>query len=123
MYLRLVITRRDQESSRTLGVFQPAYELLNGGTLPRAEHEHLADVIAWFERYLPRPSRSRIEPGTIFWFRSDSSRFLRKIWDLAAILTQNGFHVELRKTARPGYIRCEDAFQVAATPFRDSRFG
>ena len=121
MYLRLVITRRDEESSRKQGVFTPAYALLDGCTLPAAEHERLADLVAWFERYLPLPDRSKLERRTIFWFRSDATWLIRKIWGIVNILRHNGFHVELLKTARPGYIRYEDAYQVAATPFRDSR--
>ena len=50
VYLRLVITRRDEDSSRKQGVFTPAYALLDGRTLPEAEHERLADLVAWFER-------------------------------------------------------------------------
>ena len=102
-------------------MFTPAYALLRGGTLPEAEHERLADVVDWFERHLPPPDRSRLEPRTIFWFRPGSDRLIRKIWEIVDILRRNGFHVELLKTSRPGYIRYEDSYQVAATPFRDSR--
>jgi hypothetical protein len=56
-----VITRRDEESTRKLGVFQAAYALLDGGPLPVMEHEKLADVIDWSEKYLPRPAQSRTE--------------------------------------------------------------
>ena len=100
MYLRLVITRRDEESARKQGVFTPAYALLRGGTLPEAEHERLADVVDWFERHLPPPDRSRLEPRTIFWFRPGSDRLIRKIWEIVDILRRNGFHVELLKTSR-----------------------
>lgn len=121
MYLRLVITRRDEKSSRKLGVFQPAYGLLDGGMLPESEHEDLADLLDWFERYLPLPDRSKLEPRSIFWFRPDAHWLIRKIWGIVDILRRNDFHVELLKTARPGYIRYQDPFQVAATPFRDGR--
>lgn len=123
MYLRLVITRRDEKSSRQQGVFQPAYALLDGGTLPEVEHERLADLISWFERYLPPPDRSRLEARTIFWFRPESGWLIRRIWEVVDILRRNDFHVELLKTQRPGYVRYRDSYQVAATPFRDSRIG
>jgi hypothetical protein len=96
VYLRLVITRRDEESSRKQGVFTPAYALLDGGTLPEAERERLAAIVAWFERYLPSPDRSKLEPRTIFWFRPDSDWLMRKIWEIVEILRQNGFHVAVR---------------------------
>jgi hypothetical protein len=123
VYLRLVITRRDEVSSRKQGIFTPAYALLDGGTLPEAEHEHLASVITWFERNLPPPDRSKLEPRSIFWFRPESGWLVRRVWELAEILGRHGFHVELLKTASPGRICYEDTFQVAATPFRNSRIG
>jgi len=123
VYLRLVITRRDEESSRKQGIFTPAYALLDSGTLVKAEHDHLASIITWFERNLPPPDRSKLEPRSIFWFRPGSDWLVRKIWELAEILRRHDFHVEMLKTARPGYICYQDSFQVAATPFRDSRIG
>jgi hypothetical protein len=49
MYLRLVMTQRDEDSLRKQGVFSPAYTLLWGDTLSPAEYERLGKVIAWFE--------------------------------------------------------------------------
>ena len=121
MFLRLVVNRRDEDSSRKQGVFSPAYELFWGGTLPEADHERLGALISWFERNLPPPDRSKLEPRAIFWFKQSSDRLFRKLWDVAAILREHDFHVEKLKTSRPGYIRYEDAYQVGATPFRDAR--
>lgn len=121
MYLRLVITRRDRESARKQGVFVTAYALLNEGSLAEAERAHLADLLNWFEEHLPLPDRSKLEPRSIFWLRSDSDRIFRRMWEIVAILREYGFHVELLKTANPGLIRYQDAHQVAATPYRDGR--
>lgn len=123
MYLRLVVTRRDEESSRRQGVFTSAYELLDGGTVEGEERERLSDLISWFERNLPPPDRSRLVPRSLFWFRPGTDRLVRKLWDLAAILREHGYHVELLKTARPGVICYQDTYQVAAMPFRDGRIG
>jgi hypothetical protein len=100
----------------------PAYDLLRSGTLPGWEYARLDDIISWFERHLPLPDRSKLKPRTIFWFKPNGHRFIRKIWDVVAVLKENGLHVEMLKTARPGRVCYEDDYQVAAVPFRDRDF-
>jgi hypothetical protein len=118
MFVRLVIDQRDQSSARRQGVFVPAYVLLRGDTLLEEEHYRLDAILHWFEKHLPLPDRSKLEPTAIFWFKSNADRLFQRIWDLVAILKEHDHHVELIKTRQPGRVCYEDAFQVAATPFK-----
>ena len=45
MYLRLVVTQRDEDSLRRQGVFCPAYNLLWGDALSPAESDRLKKII------------------------------------------------------------------------------
>ena len=121
MYLRLVVMQRDADSLRKQGVFCPAYNLLWGDTLSPAESDRLGKIIDWFERHLPLPDRTKLEPMAIFWFKASAVSFIRPIWELVHILEEFGYHVETLKTSKPGYICYEDDYQVGARPFRDSR--
>ena len=121
MYLRLVVTQRDADSLRRQGVFCPAYTLLWGDALSPAESDRLKKIIDWFERHLPVPDRTKLEPMAILWFKPSAHNFIRQIWEIVHILEEYGYHVETLKTSKPGYIRYEDDYQVGARPFRDSR--
>ena len=44
---------------------------------------------------------------------------IAKLWALSIILADNGYHIELIKTRRPGYVVYEDDVQVVAEPFKD----
>jgi hypothetical protein len=120
MFLRLVVDQRHQRSALRQGVFVPAYRLLDGDTLLEEEHDRLDNVIDWFEEHLPLPDRSRLKPAAIFWFKSSADRLFKPMWDLVAILKEHGYHVELIKTRRPGRVCYEDAFQVAAIPYKNT---
>jgi hypothetical protein len=100
----------------------PAYDLLRGETLSRAEYERLREILVWFEEHLPLPDRSKLDPGAIFWFKPSADRLIKRIWDLVELLKDHDCHVEFIKTARPGRVCYEDDYQVAATPFKAKSF-
>jgi hypothetical protein len=119
-YLRLAITEIDAESSRPKGVFGPSYVLLKSGSLPAEHYEQLQSVLLWFERHLPLPDRSRLDPRSIFWFKTRAELLLQRIWPMVRILACHGRHIELVKTNRPGYVVYGDDLQLAAIPFADT---
>jgi hypothetical protein len=121
MYLRLVVMQRDQCSLCRRGVFLPAYDLLESDALSPAESDRLGELIDWYERHLPLPDRTKLEPMAIFWFKANAVNFIRRIWELVTFLEEYDHHVEFLRTSKPGYISYEDDFQVGARPFRDSR--
>ena len=76
----------------------------------------------WFNENLPVPGRLsraigrfRIAFG-VCWLKPSAVDHIRYMWDLAAIYEASGIPVELLKTARPGHLLYEDAFQIVAEP-------
>ena len=73
MFVRFVVTDRDENSHRLTGVFQEAFRLRDRGLLNHAEFEKLRQ---WFNLHLPVPdrfSRSRrphAHCNAICWFKS-----------------------------------------------------
>jgi hypothetical protein len=55
------------------------------------------------------------------WFKDTAVAHIAKMHRLARILEAHGLPVEELRTERPGYVVYEDAFQVAAEPFRETR--
>jgi hypothetical protein len=119
-YLRLVITELDVDSLRPQGIFTPSYTLFRSGSLPFEQHEQLKRVLHWFERNLPVPDRSQLDPKAIFWFKAGAPDLLNRIWPMARLLEHRGYHVEFVKTRKPGYVIYEDDLQLAAIPFADT---
>lgn len=120
MFLRFVVTQKDQDSAKRQGLFVPAYALLNGGELPDGDQDRLQRAIKWFQANLIVPDKSTIKPRAIFWFKDSSRESVRRIWDVVDILTEHGYQVEFIKTEKPGYVIYEDDLQVCAIPFRDT---
>lgn len=54
------------------------------------------------------------------WFKPTAEQHIQKAHELAAILSELGFVIEILKTDRPGYIVYEDEFQIVAEPFSDT---
>jgi hypothetical protein len=54
----------------------------------------------------------------VFWFRAERREMIQQLWELAILLQESGVVVELIHTTRPGWVRYEDEFQVAAIPTR-----
>ena len=46
---------------------------------------------------------------------------MRRIWHLVADGKLHGFLVSQIRSCKPGYVVYEDALQIAAIPFRDTR--
>lgn len=126
MFLRYVVPSRDENSHRLSGVFGAAYRLHDRGHLGGDVEKAFADLFRWFNSHLPVPdrlSRSRRRgacPKAICWFKEDAAEPLLKVRELAALLDWHGIRTRELRTGRPGYVVYEDAFQIAAVPFRDT---
>ncbi len=125
MFLRFVVGEIDDTSRVAAGVFVAAYELRDSSQLPEYQHEHLKELLSWFDRNLRKPARfrrsrySRGENKGIAWFKSSARMHLAKIRELIQILEANDIQVRTVKTKRPGYIVYEDLHQIVAEPFTD----
>ena len=127
IYVRFVIGRNDADSGRRQGLFQAVSDLEHAGVL--LQHEQLAydETYEWFRHNLKKPkrlarsSRPHAKNVALSWFKDSAGEHIRRMHALAQILSDHGLHVEVLRTERPGYIVYEDAYQVAAEPFNDTR--
>lgn len=119
MYIRFAIDRLDPHSTRPRGVFAVAYALRDSKYLGVTDSAQLTSILSWFSQNLPAPKNFN-RRGAIFWFKSDAEASTRRTWELVLFLRGRARRVNMLRTRRPGYIFCEDAFQVAAVPFRDT---
>jgi hypothetical protein len=126
MFVRFVVAARDEDSHRRCGVFQAADRLRQQELLTEAERARLQALWRWFERHLPVPrrlSRSRrphARGRAICWLKATAAEHVGKVRELAAVLQRHGVATAMLRTGRPGYVVYEDAYQVAAVPFRDT---
>ena len=62
-------------------------------------------------------------PRGIAWFKDSASEHLAHMYALKALLERYGHFVDVLQESRIGYVVWEDAHQVIAEPFKDTRTG
>ena len=82
--------------------------------------ELLREHLTWFNENLALPSLSDHGWRCVFWFRSDATQLIGRMWDLVAILKEEGVSVKKLWTTHPGMIVYQDQFQIGAVPRRSS---
>jgi len=111
------------------GFFQAAYALKKHPQTDKFTHDHISSLIEWIEYNLDAPPRfnrtksrnhSRLHTAGLSWFKSSATEHLEKAHELATLLVQHGYGIEVLKTLRPGYIIYEDEVQIVAEPFADT---
>jgi hypothetical protein len=128
-YLRFVVPARHRISQEPTGLFTAMYALQRQGELQPAELIWWRTVSRWFNKHLPAPNaaarsrRPHAPNRAIFWFKSSATEHVSRMREIATILEAHGVTVEVLQSARPGYVVYEDAFQVAADPFRGVKSG
>jgi hypothetical protein len=126
MFIRFVIHHIDSDSGRRQGLFQALADLEHSGELLPHEQMEYERINLWFRRNLKRPrsfSRStkpHAKKVAISWFKSEATEYIANMHVFAQILREHGIEVDELRSERPGYIVYEDAFQVAAEPFKDT---
>ncbi len=103
-----------------MGIFYGYSEFEQNGDLPDWWRAWLQDTIDWFNRHLPVPRVSQLDQSAIFWF-DPHSIFVQEMWQLVALLREEGVFVCLRRTRRPGRIVYRDDYQIAAIPYGRDR--
>ncbi len=123
MYIRFVVSERDEDSGRERGVFSALYALEEGGELAPYERDWFHEAEAWFNENLPRPdrlawsSRPNAPERAISWFKASAVDHVSRMRELVALLEHKAIVVTELRTERPGYVVYEDEHQVAAMPF------
>jgi hypothetical protein len=131
-FMRFVLATRDPDSGVEEGLFQAAYSLRAVTDLSSENRKALEETLSWFEVNLQTPKRFnrtrskgfyRRNTRGIAWFRDSAHEHLRRMHQLRQILESHGYAVDLIQEDRPGYIVYEDAVQVVAEPFSETRTG
>ena len=125
MFIRFVVLRKHAGSQYEEGVFQAAYGLRRRGLLSDYEEEWLKEILKRFSKNLARPvrlsraRRANAYKNAISWLKPTAREHITRIRDLVALLEHHGVLTKMIETDRPGYVVYEDAYQIAAVPFRD----
>ncbi len=130
-YLRFVTIQPDEDTGLPRGLFGIAYELKRGCQLTKYEYEILADLLNWFEKHLSIPDRfnktkskayyRRQHTNGICWFKSSATTHIKKMREIAHILSEHGHFINEVKSTRLGYIVYEDEVQIVAEPYADTQ--
>ena len=118
-YIRFVVGTDDQRADSLDGLFVEAKFLRDGQQLEPYEADWLEQIYDWFNEELPCPPfrTRRFSIDAVSWFRPSATRFITRMWDLAALLRDHGRPIRLLRTDDPGMIRYEDSFQIVAEPW------
>jgi hypothetical protein len=128
MYIRFVVSERDEDSGRERGVFSALYALEEDGELAQYERDWFHEAEAWFNENLRHPdrlawsSRPNAPERAISWFKASAVDHVSRMRELVALLEHKAIVVTELRTERPGYVVYEDEHQVAAMPFERETF-
>ena len=119
-YVRFQTQLRCANTGRPAGLFVAAGRLEDSGRVAKCMRELFREHMTWFNQNLVVPSLGDRNWRCLFWFRSDAKSFIGRMWDLVAILREEGVSVQKRWTNVPGMIVYRDDFQIGAVPGRSS---
>jgi len=117
-FVRFQTQLRCEWTNRPAGVFAAAVRMRDRNRLADTQQELLEQHLAWLNKNLTVPALDEFGWRCLFWFRSDAKGLIRRIWELAAILREEGIYVRKFWTTEPGRIIYQDRFQVGAVPRR-----
>ena len=129
-FIRFVLARRHPDSGVEDGTFSLAYELRDSPEIRETDRDLLGETLAWFEKNLATPTRFnrtkskgfyRRKTRGIAWFKDTATEHLARMHQIKIVLELYGYPVVMLSEPRVGYVTYEDAFQVIAEPFADTR--
>jgi hypothetical protein len=128
-FLRFTTSNVDADSEVPGGLFTAAYALRDA-VLPELMRSDLEQHLLWFKDNLAGPSRFnrsrskgyyRRKTRGISWFRDTAVDHIARMRQLKRIVELNGYRVSVVKQEHVGYIVYEDAHQVVAEPFAETK--
>ncbi len=118
-YVRFQTQLRGQETDAPLGVFVAAGQVEDLPEVAEYARALLEEYLWWFNRNLTVPCLNNRGSRSVFWFRSNARDFINRVWDLVAVLQEEGVFVQKLWTNSPGMIVYSDEYQIAAIPHRE----
>jgi len=126
IFVRFVVLTPDPDSGHRQGLFMAMSNLNRWGALSSRDQADWNELKEWFDRHLERPDRfaragrAHAKKVALSWFKPDATEHIARMRQIAVILGAHGYHVEMIRSDRPGYVVYEDEHQIAAEPFRDT---
>ena len=121
MYVRFAVPsdpcRPPSDFHIPTGIIHAAWNLADDRRFAAWEHDLLVDETAWFNANVPVPGKLRLGRA-ICWFRPEAREAIAHAWQMAKLVEGVGVPVRVYRRTHPGTIVYEDAFQVAALPWR-----
>lgn len=117
-FVRFRSRLRHADLSMPLGLFHAASKLIEAEQMDPWASQRSEEICDWFDQYLPVLQLKSGSSRAVFWFRSERCDMIQRLWELAILLQEHGAFIELVCTTRPGWVRYEDEYQVAAVPTR-----
>ncbi|HET9896686.1 MAG TPA: hypothetical protein VFQ44_17285 [Streptosporangiaceae bacterium] len=102
-----------------VGIFGLVNVLGRHGMLTPEEERFRRENNDWYDAVFPEPPiyRSEVDRRAVAWFKSaGSAELMRRVCGYLAILDAHRIAWEAVRSAQPGLIIYEDAFQVVAIP-------
>ena len=96
MFIRFVITSKDENSGRRQGLFQAAYQLRASGQMNANDEQRLGQVLHWFDENLAEPdrfavsSKPRRKAQAISWFRDAATDHIARMREFQTLLDHYG---------------------------------
>jgi hypothetical protein len=120
MFIRFVVGRDDEHHRSLRGVITEA-ELLRDDALLECYQVSLLDATYdWLNKHLPCPPfrKGVFPPSAVCWFKDNAGEPIKKVWEIVALLKEQGVPVRLLKTRKPGRILYEDEYQVVVEQWK-----
>ena len=108
-------------TGRPAGLFVAAGRVEDSARTSENARILLRENLAWFNSNLTAPSLVGRQWRCLFWFRSDAEELIQRMWDVVAILREEGVYVRKVWTTEPGMVIYSDRHQIGAIPTRDSK--
>lgn len=131
-FLRFIVTGLHPESGVEDGLFRLAYKMRDDPAVGEADRKTLSETLEWFEKNLETPHRFnrtrskgyyRRNTKGIAWFRDTASECVSRMHIIKQVLEAHGHGITVLRETRVGYVVYEDADQIIAEPFSDTRTG
>ena len=121
-YVRFQSRQTCAGTASKLGVFQIAFEVRDHHETSLHDSREISRNLDWLKQHLRSPDLNDQQYRAIFWFKDSAHEPMQRIWAIEPCLESYGYGIDMIKTWNPGQIIYEDGWQVAATPWRRSKF-
>ena len=131
-FLRFIVTGLHPGSGVEDGLFRLAYKMRDDLAVGEADRKTLSETLEWFAKNLKTPDRFnrtrskgyyRRNTKGIAWFRDTAGECVSRMHIIKQVPEAHGHGITVLHETRLGYVVYEDADQIIAEPFSDTRTG